>query len=641
MIVGTAGHVDHGKTALVRALTGVDTDRLKEEKARGITIDLGFAYLPGADGATIGFVDVPGHERLVRTMVAGAAGIDLALLVVAADDGIMPQTREHLDILCLLGLTRGLIVVTKCDRVDDARRLTVAREIAAAIAQTPLAGAETIFVSAHTGHGIDALRERLRDAAMRPGRHDRQGVFRLSIDRSFSLPGVGTIAAGLVLDGHVSVGDEVNVMPAGRKARVRSLHAQNQPADQGRPGDRCALALAGIAKEAVPRGAWLCGGETLTSTARLDTEVSLLASAAKPLGQWTPVHFHCGASESPARLVVLSAESLTAGTRGLAQIVLDSPLPLRNGDRFVLRNQSARHTIGGGRVLDPRASVRKRRAPERMNRLDALVLDNPADALRALLALEPQVEDLTAFATDHGLTSVQAEALRVDLSLTSIPAGASVFVWSETAWLRLREAVRVRLAAFHAEHPDLPGIPAEQLRLTLRPLLPKTIFIAVRGRLLADSEIALRGHTVHLPQHVAALGPEEERLAALMTPLIEKERYRPPRVRDMSQMLAFHETNVRGACKALVRVGDYMEIAHDRFFLRGALIEMAVIAQDLTQASATGYFAAAEFRDRLDNGRKVAIEILEYFDRNGLTNRQGDMRRVVKDPGAVFGTPSK
>jgi len=641
MIVGTAGHVDHGKTTLVHALTGIDTDRLKEEKARGITIDLGFAYMPGPAEEPIGFVDVPGHERLVRTMVAGAAGIDFALLVIAGDDGVMPQTREHLEILELLGLTRGVVAVTKCDRIDDERRGTVAGEIAAALAGTPFAGAELVFLSSRTGEGIDTLRDRLAAAAATGVERRRDGIFRLPVDRAFNLAGVGTVVTGTALSGRVAVGDEVTVMPGNRRARVRSLHAQNREAATGQAGERCALALAGIGKDEVGRGAWVCGGSDTEDTRRFDADLSLLAGEPRPLRDWTPVHFHCGASDVAARVVVLAGDGLAPGQRQPVQIVLDQPLPLRHGDLFVLRDQSGQRTIGGGTVLDPRAPQRKRRSPDRMARLDALRSADPADALRALLALDPGFEDLRAFAADRGLAAEQAEALRTRLSLPVLRAGETGFVHLEARWTRIQDAVATLLAGFHADNPELPGIAGERLRLTLAPVLPKPLFAAVRERLAAEKRIALQGHWVRLPSHVAELGAEDRRIATLMTPMIAEERFRPPRVRDIGQALSFSETSVRRACKALVRTGELVEVAHDHFFLRGSVVEMAEIAATLTRASATGLFTAAEFRDRLDNGRKVAIQILEYFDRHGLTLRKGDLRRVVKAPDLIFGAHSE
>ena len=643
MIVGTAGHVDHGKTTLVHALTGVDTDRLKEEKARGITIDLGFAYMPGPDGATIGFVDVPGHERLVRTMVAGAAGIDYALVVIAGDDGVMPQTREHLDILGLLGLTRGVVVVTKVDRIDATRRTIVAEAIAAMLAGTSLAEAEILFVSAATGQGMEALRATLSAAARDHRRRDRDGLFRLSVDRAFTLKGVGTIVTGTALAGRIHVDDEVTLLPAGVKARVRSLHAQNQEAREGQAGDRCALALAGagVGLDVVSRGTWISAGASPMQSRRFDADLGVLAREVRSLGQWTPVHLHCGASDVPARVVVLSSDTLAPGARGFVQIVLDQPLPLRRGDLFILRDQSAQRTIGGGTVLDPRAPLRKRRSLERLARLDALREPDPTLGLSRLLALDPGFVDLGAFAADRGLAFAHVETIAATLGLIALKVGDTNHLVTPERWHELAVAVTTLLAGFHADNPELPGLAGERLRLIVLPVLPKPLFVAARDRLAAEKRIAAQGHWLRLPDHVAQLGADDKRLAALMLPLIAETRFRPPRIRDIGTALVIAEPSARRAAKALARTGVLMELAHDHFFQRETVVEMAAIARDLTDASATGFFGAADFRDRLDNGRKVAIQVLEYFDRHGLTRRDGDLRRVVKDPALIFGTSSE
>ncbi len=635
MIVGTAGHVDHGKTALVRALTGVDTDRLKEEKARGITIDLGFAYMPGPDEEPIGFVDVPGHESLVRTMVAGAAGIDVALLVVAADEGVMPQTREHLEILALLGIDRGLVVVTKSDRLAETERADRARDIERDLGVGTVTMQPPLFVSARTGEGIDRLRARLMDFARKTRSRSAEDVFRLAIDRAFTLKGVGTVVAGTALSGQVRIDDELTLLPGGERARVRSLHVQNQPAQEGRAGDRCALALAGVAKDAVARGAWVCADAAPAETTRFDATIRLLASERRALGQWAPAHLHVGASDAMARVTILSAETLPPAATGFAQIVLSAPLPLRHGDRFVLRDASAQRTIGGGKVVDPRAPLRKRRSPERLQRLAAMEIDAPDVALRRLLESAPFVEELTAFAADRSLTREQAVALadRLDLAVE----GDGTFVMTKAHSRQIEAAILDQLAAHHAAHPELPGLAGDQLRRGLEPVPPKPVFAAVRARLLAEGRLAVRGHWLHLPSHVAQLSAEDRRIADLMLPLIEEERFRPPRVRDIGALIGFHETLVRRACKALARSGALIEIAPDQFFKQETVLEMAGVAQDLTGLADDGLFTAAQFRDRLDNGRKVAILILEHFDRRGLTHRAGDLRRVVKSPALVFG----
>jgi len=386
MIVGTAGHIDHGKTTLVRALTGVDTDRLPEEKKRGISIELGYAFLdvPGADTTQrIGFIDVPGHERLVHTMLAGATGIDFGLLLVAADDGVMPQTREHLAVLSLLGLTRGAVAITKADRVDATRVEQVRAQVERLLSGTPLDGVPMLPVSSHSGVGLEALRERLFDAArVTPARASQGETFRLAIDRAFTLDGVGTVVTGTVHAGCVRVGDELALCPSarGESARVRSLHAQNRAVTQAVAGQRCAVALAGIAKDGVARGQWLVEAGAAVATDRFDALLTLWHDEPRPLRSGTPVHVHLGAADTIGTVAVLhaldrdlatgtlgTADSLAPGGRALVQIVLRAPIGAWRGDRVVLRDSSASRTLGGGLVLDPFAPARYRRTPQRLS----------------------------------------------------------------------------------------------------------------------------------------------------------------------------------------------------------------------------------------------------------------------------------
>jgi len=638
MIVGTAGHVDHGKTRLIHALTGVGTDRLKEEKARGITIDLGFAYVPDERGGMIGFVDVPGHERLVHTMLAGAAGIDFALLVVAADDGVMPQTREHARILDLLGVARGLVVIAKADLADDARRAAVAAEIRAALAGTALAPIDIVPVSALTGEGIASLRARLaREAATRSNRPEA-APFRFTVDRAFTLAGTGTVATGTIVSGRVGVDDVVTVLPAGIKARVRSLHVSNRVAAEGVAGARCALNLAGaeLTRAALARGAWLVDPARADQTPRFDMAFTLLESEPRAMGQWTPVHVHIGASAMLGRVVLLGDDPLRPGESGLVQIVLPTPLPARHGDRVVLRDTSATRTIGGGRVLDPRAPARKRRAPERQARLAALASADPAEALARLVAISPGFEDLDVFARDWSLPAAAVEPLVARLDLTTLSAGPIRYGVDRARWRDVARAVESRLAAFHADNPEQPGMAAEHVRLALRPVLPRPLFGAVAATLSREGVVAIHGHWLRLPKHVARLGTEDARLWARIRPLIEADRFRPPRVRDIGVALGVPEQTARRACKALARVGELTEVAPDHFFTRAVVAEMAALAASLSTPEHPE-FSASAFRDRLDNGRKVAIQILEFFDRHGLTLRRGDVRRAVKDPALVFG----
>ena len=634
MIIGTAGHIDHGKTSLVRRLTGVDTDRLKEEKARGISIVLGFAYWPQADGSVIGFIDVPGHEKFVHTMLAGASGIDLLLLVVAADDGVMPQTREHLAIARLLGIEHAVVALTKTDLADDDRLAAVDIEIANLLAGTPLAGAPVFPVSTVTGEGLAELSALLATEAHQTRERQRDGAFRLAIDRCFTLQGAGTVVTGTVLSGHVAVGDGVVVSPAGIPARIRSIHAQNQPAEHGRAGDRCALNLAGpgISKEAIRHGDMVVASPLHAPTLRIDAEVTMLPSEAKPLTMWQPVRLHHAAAEVGARIVLLG-EDIAPGATGLAQIVLDAPLAAAALDRFVLRDTSASRTIGGGRFLDLRAPERRRRSPERLAQLAALGLADPAEALHDLLSLPPHHADLDGFVRDRALGTEAAGQLAARLGLVRIGALAML----PEKWQILAQATIERLDAWHAEHPDMPGMALERLRLAAAPRLPTPLFRAVLARLAGDGALVTVGSWIRRPGHEVRLTAEDEALWERVMPLIDaQERFRPPRVRDIGQMLGYREEDIRRLFRLAGRRGDVHEVALDHFFLRTTLSEMVGIATELAGAHPPG-FNAAQFRDRLDNGRKVAIQILEFFDRHGVTIRRGDLRRINRQRLDLFG----
>ncbi|MFK8251377.1 selenocysteine-specific translation elongation factor [Ancylobacter terrae] len=654
MIVGTAGHIDHGKTSLVGALTGVDTDRLKEEKARGISIDLGFAYMPGV-GGIIGFIDVPGHERFIHTMLAGASGIDFALLVVAADDGVMPQTREHLAILDLLGLAHGIVALTKADLVPPERREEVAAEIAAALAGTGLAGIDILPVSTLTGENVAVLRARLVEAAGQLAARSGSGRFRLAVDRSFSLAGAGTVVTGTVLSGVVALGDRVLVSASGLPARVRSIHAQNRKAEEGRAGQRCALNLAGedVNPDAIRRGDVALDPALHAPTDRIDATLRVLGDEPKPIGAWFPVRFHTGAVETGARLVPLDPETVPPGGEALVQIVLDHSVAVAAGDRYVVRDTSARRTIGGGRLVDLRAPARKRRTPERLAQLEALRLEDADAAVAALLALPPYHLDLAAFSRDRALGAGAAEALAARLDLVAFPDGETLTVIDRMRWAAFHAELLALLDGFHAEHPDLAGMGQERARLASIPRLPKPVFRAALQRIAADGDLTLEGAWVRRAGHEVRLAPDDEaRWAEIAPRLGGTGRFRPPRVRDIAGELGIAETEVRRLMKLLGRLGRVDEVAHDHFFLRATIAEIVTLAGTLAR-EAGGEFGAADFRDRLDAGagdapgqraaagRKVAIQMLEFLDRHGVTLRRGDRRRINRHRLDLFGVPSE
>ena len=631
MIIGTAGHIDHGKSALVRALTGIDTDRLQEEKARGISIDLGFAYMPTADGSILGFVDVPGHEKFVRNMLAGATGIDFVLLVVAADDGIMPQTREHLAIVDLLGISRGLVALTKIDLVPQERREAVADDIRQALGTTGLSSADIVPVSTVTAEGVDALRAALIDAARSFGTRSAAGRFRLAVDRCFSLTGAGTIVTGAVLSGAVAVGDSVSISPAGLRARVRSIHAQNARAQRGAAGERCALNLVGegIDRHAIARGAVVLDPLLHAPTDRIDASLRLLASEAKPLAHWTPVRLHHAAAEVGARAALLEDAPIVPGSRGRIQLVLERPLAAAVGDRFVLRDTSGSRTIGGGRFLDLRPPQRRRRTPVRRAQLDALAHDDPAAALAAAFDRWPFFVDLSAFARDRALGDEQMSAVLHAVPHVAISAADAAVGLSPGTWKRLADSARAAVDALHRAHPELPGLPLVQLAAAVEPRLSSRLCASVVRALVEAGTLASEGGAIRAPGHVLGLDGRHRRLWQRIAPwLSAAERFRPPRASELAPLLREPEAEIRSVLKTMARKREVVEVALDRFFRRETVDEMAAIAVDVAHAQNDGQFTVAQFRDRLDNGRKVAIQILEYFDGQGLTVRHGDLRRI-------------
>ncbi len=651
MIVGTAGHIDHGKTSLVRALTGVDTDRLKEEKARGISIDLGFAYLPVDGGETIGFIDVPGHEKFIHTMVAGASGIDFVLLVIAADDGVMPQTKEHLAILGLLGIEAGAVALSKADLVPPARLAEVEVAVRRELSGMALAGAPVIAVSVATGAGLDSLRAHLIDSARVFARRDASGRFRLAVDRSFTLAGAGTIVTGTVLSGSIGAGDHVVVSPRGLFGRVRSIHAQNRPSELGQAGDRCALNLTGdsITKDAIGRGDVVLDPDLHAPADRIDATLHVLAAESKRLGHWFPVRLHHAAAETGARIVLLSDKAGTPGQEGHIQLVLDRPIAAAIGDRYVLRDTSAKRTIGGGRFLDLRAPARKRRTAERASQLDAHALATPGQALTALLEAPPHYVNLTVFARDRALGADEANGLAVRDGAIRLAAAGSVLAISASNFIHFHRELLASLAAFHADNPDLAGVGLERFRLQLDPRLPAPAFRSALQLFARAGEIALDGAWVRLSSHAVRLTARDEELWFAIGPLLGGPgRFRPPRVREIAGSLAIPEHEIRHVLKLAGRLGLLHEIAHDHFFSRATVAEMARIVTDVAAKADDGWFRAAEFRDRMNNGRKVAIQVLDFFDRHGVTLRRGDLRRLnrqrlvlfLDEPDAERDTPS-
>ena len=625
MIIGTAGHIDHGKTTLVKALTGVDADRLPEEKARGITLDLGYAYTTLADGSVLGFVDVPGHEKLIHNMLAGATGIDFVLLVIAADDGPMPQTREHLELLGLLGLDRGAVALTKCDAVDAARVAVARGEIEALLAGSPLAGSPLFALSATTGEGVAELRSHLAATAAGHTRRDAAGRFRLAIDRCFTLSGIGTVVTGTAFSGTVGAGDTAIICPAGRgglKARVKSLHVQDRPATSGQAGDRCALALAGdFEKKDIERGMWLVDPAAARPLRRFQAELQVSATQAA-LKHWTAVHVHLGAADITGRVALLEGDLLAPGAAALAEILLDRETLAVRGDRFVLRDASAQRTIAGGRVLDCFPPSRHKRSPARLALLAELRDDDPAISLRLLAEQSAAGIDLGRFAANWNLADGAAIALWQAAALRVVAAGEQQIGFAASGWQALGERLLAALAAEHQRAPDMVGVERERLRRLTLPTLERAAFDALVAELLAAGRLAASRAWLHLPEHQASLAAGDRDLFAVLKPLLDAQPFGPPRVRDVAKASGTAEDVVRQLFRRVARAGELYPVAHDHYFTAAAVAELAAHVAGLNAEK--GAARAADLRDRIGGGRKVAIHILEFFDRIGYTRRVRD-----------------
>ncbi len=647
MIVATAGHVDHGKTLLIRTLTGVDTDRLPEERARGMTIDLGFAYLPLAaetadDPAhTIGFIDVPGHERFVRNMLAGVAGIDFALLVIAADDGPMPQTREHLAILHLLGITRGAVALTKIDRVAPARVQAVQAEITALLAETSLAGIPIVPTAAPSGVGIAELRGLLHAAQVASVQRETQGHFRLAIDRSFVLEGAGRVVTGTVYSGAMAVGDRLVLAPTGIEVRVRSIHAQNQAAGHARAGQRCGINLAGtdLRRHEIHRGDWLVAPALASGAQRLGVQLSLAAGEAQAMRDHTPVHVHLGAADIGGRVTLLRDRVLAPGETCHAILTLDAPVVAVHGDRVVLRDQSATRTIAGGRVLEPVPYPRTLSRARRLPLLAALDTTDATAALRALLGLLPEGVDLTWFTRSWNLTEAEAAARMAALEVVTLalPKGETVLL-NTAQWGEIRVAIRTLVAQHHAAEPAQTGLLEAAL---IKPVgggtIPARLVRAAVEALVREGVLQrLAGH-VRLPAHQAALSAGDQALLTRVTKELQRHGLQAPALHDMLEPLNLKVEILRPFVERMAHLGRLHQVSKYRFYLPAALHQLAQQAEALAARGAEGLFTVAEYRDTSGIGRNVTIEVLEYFDRIGLTQRHGQTRRLRRSVSEVLG----
>jgi len=639
MIIATAGHVDHGKTLLIKALTGVDTDRLPEEKARGLTIDLGFAYHEVDGSEVLGFVDVPGHERFIRNMLAGVAGIDFALLIVAADDGPMPQTREHLAILNFLGIGHGAVALTKTDRVDADRLAEVENQIVSLLAPTSLKGSPVFPVSALSGDGVDALRDHLETTARATANRTVRGHFRLAVDRSFTIDGAGLIATGTVFSGAVRIGDQLIVSPSGLAVRVRGIHAQNRAAEIGRAGQRCALNISGadIRKSQIHRGDWLLAAPAHAPTDRLDARIEVSADEAKALRHWTSAHLHVGADDVTCRIAVLEGRGIAPGDSALVQLVLDAPIGALRGDRLILRDQSARRTIAGGAVIDPFSPKRGRAKPDRLAVLAGMAQASPEAALAALLETCTTGVDLGPFAVAWNLTADEAGALYQSIDFEHLTMASGDWGLAPHHWQELCTSVRGIVDQAHADTPHLLGVSDEDIARRLPHRYALEIVRAALQALLKDGELKRQGPIFHRPGHQAQPTAEDLALWARVEPLLTAGGRRPPRVRELAEALDHDLAALESFLGRAVLLGWLFKVAANRYYPPAAVRELAGLVEKLAGADDDGMVTAARYKDASGIGRNVTVNVLEFFNKVGLTQRTGNNHRLIRTTEDIFG----
>jgi selenocysteine-specific elongation factor len=618
-VVGTAGHVDHGKSTLIRALTGIDPDRLREERERGMTIDLGFAWLTLPGGADVGIVDVPGHQDFIRNMLAGVGGIDAVLLVVAADEGVMPQTREHLAILELLGIDRGVVALAKRDLVDDEWAALVHAEVRAGLAGTPLAASPIVEVSATTRRGLGELLAALETVlGAAPPRRDL-GRPRLPVDRAFTMTGFGTVVTGTLVDGALRVGDEIELVPGGLRGRIRGLQTHRRPIEVAQPGSRVAANLTGIDKEAVDRGMVLTHPGTLVPTSAIGVRLALLPGASGPLEHDEAVRVHVGTAEAIARAAVLEGVAIEPGASAWVQLRLATPIAVSVGDRLVIRRPSPSETLGGGSVADT-SGERSRTRADAVTALERRSAPSPADRLLASF-------DAPRTPAEAGERSGLDAASRDAAYATLVDSGEAVALAdaavSREAFEALATRVERTIAMTHRRAPLRAGASREEVRSAID-LGPKR-YAALVARLVAEGRVAERGSALALPAHRPTLTPDQEALWADARAALAREPLQPPNAATLERE---HRIDVE-LLMALAERGDVVRVGSDGVFLPGAVLQFGGAIID---ALATGPITVAKARDLTGSSRKHVLPLLQFLDDHAITRRVGDDRILINDP---------
>jgi len=631
IILGTAGHIDHGKTTLIKALTGIDTDRLKEEKERGITIELGFAHLQLPNGQELGIVDVPGHEKFVRHMVAGATGIDLVALVVAADEGVMPQTREHLEICELLKVKQGVVVLTKTDMVQDADWLDLVKEdIQDFLKGTFLETAELIPVSAATGDGLQPLLEHLQGLCESVEARSSGGDFRLAVDRVFTMKGFGTVVTGTAIAGRVKTGDTLLVYPQMVKTKVRGIQVHNREVNEAVSGQRTAINLQGLEKTALERGNVLASPASLVASYMIDVRLQYLETAPRVLKNRAKVRFHTGTSEVMGTLILLDIDELDLGGSGYAQLRLDKPVVVRTGDRFVLRSYSPMYTIGGGQILHPTPNKRKRMV---------------ADTLESLATLEKgeSGEMVELYLKDGGFAGVGERDLRILANVTAkqlrrllqdlmsqgeviqFDREAPRFVHGEV-FSKLSQLLQGQLEEFHQREPLRAGINKEELFGRVPGTVDGKLFNELLQRLIRQGDVVQEKDLVRLSSHQVALAGKQEEVKEKIEAVYQQAGLLPPFFREVAKSLGVSDSEAKRILKWMLEQGLLVKVKEDMYFHCSVLDDLKKRLLDFFEENEE--ITTPQFKELTQTTRKYTIPLLEFLDATRFSIRVGDVRRL-------------
>src|SRR5579871_5115144 len=626
-VIGTAGHVDHGKSTLIRALTGIDPDRLQEEKERGMTIDLGFAWLRLPNGVEVSIVDVPGHERFIHNMLAGVGGIDIALLVIAADEGIMPQTREHVAILDLLGISNGVVALTKRDLVDDEWLDLVQADVEEFLQSTSLRDAPIVPCSATTRVGLDTLVDVIQRLLEKERARPTTGRPRLPIDRVFTVAGFGTVVTGTLIDGEMHLGQELEVQPGGLRSRVRGLQSHRKKLENVPAGTRTAINLTGLAVEDLRRGQVLASPGSLRPTRAVDARLRLIRDG-HPIRHNTEVSFHTGAAETLGKLSLLDRDELQPGEEAWVQVRLQDEVALARGDLFVLRLPSPSRTIGGGTVVESHAKRHRRRQANILEQLEVLAQGSPDEiVLERLRAREPS--DVEGLVSRSGLPASEVraaigrlladgEVLLVDASNGAARVDARSFVATPAGWQRLSSQVQTILSGFHTAYPLRRGLPKEELRTRLG--ADPRLFVRELERLKADGVATEDGPFVRLQTHTVSFSPAEEAQLASLLGVLQEAGVSPPDRGDLEAELRISSEVIDAA----IADGRLVEVAAGLMYDRATL--EAIVGRIREDIAANGARTVAQIRDLLDASRKYTLALVTYTDEHKITRRVGDTR---------------